>query len=154
MPLIEFKSFAVDVPGGWEDISGTVDAPEPPFTVACSDTGVGALQFSVALFNGGEIPDPSSLDLLEMVKRFGTAKGFEEPRDVVAESCDFRLAAGSFSRGCLFLRVWQLSDGKNFAFVTYNCESGEEGKELADCERIVRSIRFARTDSDDDLALQ
>ena len=142
MPRIESLSFAVDVPDGWEDFTDTVNAPEPPFTLACPETGMGALQFSVALFKGGEIPDPSTLDLMEMVKRFGIERELGEPRDVVAESRDLRLAAGSFFGECLFLRVWQLSHGQNFAFVTYNCEFGQEGKELADCERIVRSMRF------------
>jgi hypothetical protein len=38
---------AVEVPCGWGDITDTVEADNPPYTLAHRD-GVGALQFSVA----------------------------------------------------------------------------------------------------------
>jgi hypothetical protein len=47
-----------------------------------------------------------------------------------------------FQLGVDLLRVWQVSDGPNVGFVTYACESGREGGELRDCERIVRSLEF------------
>jgi hypothetical protein len=47
MPPVAFETFAVDVPCGWADITDTVDADSPPYTLA-HPNGVGALQFSVA----------------------------------------------------------------------------------------------------------
>jgi hypothetical protein len=35
-----------------------------------------------------------------------------------------------------------VSDGRNFAFVTYTCAADHAGPELSACERIVRSIVF------------
>jgi hypothetical protein len=143
MPRITFDSFSVVAPRGWESITDSVEADDPPATLA-RDDGAGALQFSVALYAGGTVPDPTPAVLLRMVASFGEARGLAAPRDVTVESAPLRLAAGSFAWGEDVLRVWQVSDGRNFAFITYTCESGREGGELRDCERIVRSLQFRR----------
>jgi hypothetical protein len=143
MLRIRFDSFSVVAPRGWEDVTGSIEVDDPPATLARGD-GVGALQFSVALYAGGTVPDPTPADLLRMVASFGEARGLATPRDVAVESSPLRLAAGSFAWGEDFLRVWQIADGRNFAFVTYSCESGQEGGELHACERIVRSLQFRR----------
>jgi hypothetical protein len=141
MPHITFDSFFVVAPRGWEDVTDSVEADDPPATLARAH-GVGALQFSVALCAGGTVPDPTPPELLRLVASFGEARGLAAPRDVIVESSPLRLAAGSFAWCEDFLRVWQVSDSRNFAFVTYTCESGQEGGELRDCERIVRSLQF------------
>ena len=141
MPRVAFDTFAVQVPRGWADITDTVEAVNPPHTVAHRD-GVGALQFSVALYDSGPVPDPTPAVLRGMVEEFGRKRGLSEPSAVVAEPGPPVLAAGSFAWGADFLRVWQVSDGRNFAFVTYTCAAERAGPELAACERIVRSIAF------------
>jgi len=70
MPRVVFDNFAVTAPRGWSDITDTIDADSPPRTLAHSD-GVGALQFSVALYQSGPIPDPTPGALWEMVEEFG-----------------------------------------------------------------------------------
>jgi len=77
-----------------------------------------------------------------MVASFAQGGGLGAPREVAVEAVPLRLAAGSFTWGEDFLRVWQVSDGRNFAMVTYTCESGQERRELDECERIVRAIEF------------
>jgi len=52
------------------------------------------------------------------------------------------LAAASFDWGNDFVRVWQVSDVRNFALVTYTCDSKQAGQEVGVCEAIVRSIVF------------
>ena len=141
MPRVKFDMFAVQVPRGWGDITDTVEADNPPYTLAHRD-GVGALQFSVALHTGGKVTNPSPADLWGMVEQFGEAQGLAEPTDVVTELGPPRLAAATFPGGENFLRVWQVSDGRNFAFVTYTCAAEDAGPELPVCERIVRSITF------------
>jgi len=143
MPRIMFDSFSVVALPCWEDISGSVESDERCFTLARGD-GIGALQFSVARYTEGLVPDPSPHDLSEMVAAFAEARGLGAPREVIVESVPLRLAAGSFALGEDFLRVWQVSDGRNFAFVTYTCESGQQHRELGECERIVRSLLFQR----------
>ena len=103
---------------------------------------MGALQFSIALHVNGPVPDPTPYDLSVMVASFAEARGLDSPREVAAESGPLRLAASSFIWGEDFLRVWHVSDGRNFAFVTYTRELGQEGRELGECERVIRSIRF------------
>ena len=98
----------------------------------------------MALYESGPVPDPTPAVLRGMVEEFGRKRGLGEPSRVVAEPGPPRLAAGSFSWGEDFLRVWQVSDGRNFAFVTYTCAADLAGSELAACERIVRSIAFGR----------
>lgn len=141
MPQIAFDTFDVEVPRGWADITDTVEAKNPPYTLALRD-GVGALQFSVALYESGPIPNPSPADLQDMVAEFGRKRGLGEPMSVVVESGPPPVAAGSFAWGEDFLRVWQISDGRSFAFVTYTCAAKHVGPELAQCERIIRSIMF------------
>jgi hypothetical protein len=141
MPRIVFDTFAVQVPEGWSDITDTVEADDPPSTLAHQD-GLGALQFSVALYGSGPFPDPSPSVLQDMVEKFGYERGLGEPLVVVAELGPPRLAAGSFTWGKDFLRVWQVSDGRNFALVTFICAAENAGPELEVCELIVRSITF------------
>jgi len=141
MPRIAFDSFSVVALLDWADITDTVEADAPPFTLARGD-GVGALQFSVALYTGGPVPEPSPEDLVDMVASYAESRGLDAPREIAVEPSPLRLAAGSFTWGEDFLRVWQVSDGRNFAFATYTCESGQEGRELGEVERIVRSLRF------------
>ena len=141
MEQIAFDTFAIEVPHGWADITHAVEAEGTPYTIARAD-GVGALQFSVAIYKTGSVPNPTPAVLLEMIKDFGRKKGLGSPSTVIAELGSPILAAGSFSWDADFLRVWQLSDGYNFAFVTYTCAAEDVGPELAACEQIVRSLKF------------
>jgi hypothetical protein len=143
MPRVPFDTFAVEAPAGWSDITDTVDADHPPYALAHKD-GVGALQFSVALYQSGPVPGPTPALLRGMVEEFGRKRGLGEPSAVVTELGPPRLAAGSYAWGEDFLRVWQVSDGRNFGFITYTCAAEHGGLELAVCERIVRSIVFGR----------
>ena len=136
-----FDSFSVELPAGWRDITDTVDADEPPLSLAHKD-GVGALQFSTAIYRSGVEPAPSPDELLELVRDFGSKQGLENPTDIVTEVGLPTLAAGSFKWDEDFLRVWYVSNGYDFAFVTYTCLIQDVGPELLLCEQIVRSIRF------------
>jgi hypothetical protein len=142
MPPIRFNLFSVNPPGGWVDVTYSLDVVTPPVTLA-RPGGVGALQFSVAAYSGGERPDPSPDQLLGMLEGFGESRGLGAPQAAVATRAGrLRLAAASFRSEGDFVRVWSVSDGLNFALVTYVCEAGRESEELADCERIVRSLAF------------
>src|SRR5262245_35992253 len=118
-------SFTVDAPEEWEDITATVDGENAPFTLA-RRSGVGALQFSIALYRGGRLPNPSAEELLQMIHSFGEAHALGGPTDLVTDADSVRRAAGSFAGQDYFVRAWYLSDGHSFGFVTYNCELGEQ----------------------------
>jgi hypothetical protein len=142
MPRVAFDAFSVDVPRGWSDITETLEGDHQPCTLAHRD-GVGALQFSVALYRSGVVPDPTPEVLSSMVHEFGKKQGLAHPSKLLMELGPPRLAAGSFAWGKDFLRVWHISDGRNFALVTYTCAAEDAGPEVVVCEQIVRSIAFA-----------
>jgi hypothetical protein len=141
MPRITFDSFAVQVPRGWADITHTIEEATLPYTLARSD-GVGALQFSIALYEAGQIPGPTPDVLREMLNDFSRNRGLGEPSAVTVEPGPPALAAGSFDWDESFLRIWYVSDGRSFALVSYTCAPDHAGPELRACEKIVRSIMF------------
>lgn len=138
---LDFGPFAVQVPPGWEGITDVVQADAPPYTLARCD-GVGALQFSIALYKSGRIPNPTAGELQKMVETFGDERGLGEASEFVIETGPPVLAAGTFRWGDDFVRVWQVSDGCSFALVTYTCAARDVGPEVAVCADIVRSIEF------------
>ena len=142
MARFAFNSISVELPVGWGEITDNVEADEPPFTLA-HDDGVGALQFSTAIYKSGVVPNSSLGDLLELLQDFGDKQELEDPSEVVTEVGPPVLAAGTFDwvEDCV-IRVWYVSDGLNFAFITYTCSNEHVGPELAVCEQIVRSIQF------------
>lgn len=140
--IVNGPGFTVSTPKTWHDITNDVEVDDPPFTLAKED-GVGALQFSVALYSGGPVPNPSSQDLIDMVIEFGKSHCMGKGQDVTQDSGDVPLAAATFLPRGGTVRVWYTSDGKNFALITYTCESELVNDEIPECEAIVRSIRFA-----------
>jgi hypothetical protein len=119
-----------------------LDNPNAPLTFA-KPKGVGALQLSAALFQSGKEPHSSAAVLREMLLEFGRTRNLGTPSEVVLEDAPLKLAAASFRPGVL-IRVWYVSDGLNFALATYNCElENERHGEVAECEHVVRSVRFA-----------
>jgi hypothetical protein len=141
MLRLDLGPFAVHVPAGWEDITDVVQADAPPYTLARRD-GVGALQFSIALYKSGRVPNPTAGELQKMVETFGVERRLGEASEFVTETGPPVLAAGTFKQGGDSVRVWRVSDGRNFALVTYTCAARDVGPELVVCEDIVRSIEF------------
>src|SRR4051794_21255483 len=121
MPRADFSTFSVDLPPGWGDITADVEAEDPPATVA-RDDGVGALQFSIGLYESGPRPRGDVEELQGLLDRFAESHGLTSPSDTIRENSPRGLVASSFQPGEDFLRVWYLSEGGNFAYVTYTCE--------------------------------
>jgi hypothetical protein len=59
----EFGGISVVAPHPWIDTTDDVKADEAPFTLAKQNIGVGALQFSIALYQEGEEPNITVSDL-------------------------------------------------------------------------------------------
>ena len=140
---LSFGGIALNrVPGGWNEVTDLEDGA--PFTLAKPD-GVGALQFSPAVYKGGRVPSPSVDDLLEMVTEFGVQHDLGDAFGYGTDDATIRLAGANYHDGEDFIRVWYVSDGKSFVLVTYVCQWGLERKEIDECEEIVRSVRFTRS---------
>jgi len=139
---ISFGGIKVDVPTGWADFTSQVEGVDPPFTLADLTVDIGALQFSIAIFTGGPVPNPTPEELLAMARELGERHFFSDPHDLVTESNGLRLGAVSYRMASGFVRIWYVSDGQNFAKITYNCNWEDRFKQQDQCEAIVRSVRF------------
>lgn len=137
MPL----PFTIKCAEGWCDVTHELEAPDPPWTLARTD-GVGAFQFSIAHYQRGRIASPSPEILLSLLRDFAHSHEFGEPTDIVTEAGELRIAAGSFRQADNFIRTWYISDGRNFAKITYTCAFDQQRAELSDCEQMVRTLRF------------
>jgi hypothetical protein len=132
--------FSLELPRDWLD---TTESDASPFTLSKA-AGVGALQFSLALYVDGEAPSPDSQALFALLVDFAKTNSLGQAKEVALEDLDIILAAASFlPDGDTFVRAWYLSDGFSFAKVTYLCNKSHLSSELSESEQIVRSIRFA-----------
>ncbi|AZO46678.1 MAG: hypothetical protein EOS58_17200 [Mesorhizobium sp.] len=141
--IVQFHGITFDLAAGWEDITDDVPGAWPPTLAKAS--GVGALQFSIAKYRSGEKPNA----------------GFDVLRSFMIEFCHNNLIdtnhiseekfASTMSVGVLYrkadetLSAWYLSNGNDFAFVTY-VGLGEESEimneELDEVRAVVSSISF------------
>src|SRR4051812_22158772 len=141
MKTVECGGIRLSTPHEWEDTTEEVEAREKPFTLT-KDDGVGALQFTIALYRRGPKPDFTSATLMNMAEEFGEKHSLGDPSDQTTENGSLALAAASYRNGGDFIRVWYVSDGWNVVTITYVCGDGDEQLEIRDCEDIIRSIRF------------
>ena len=132
--------FTIEPASNWFDITEDVPGENVPLTFARPD-GFGALQFSIAAYQSGPIPDPSTDTLLALLRDFAQSRELGPVADLRTEVEPLRLAAGSFHTNS-FIRVWYLSDGRSFALATFTCDTEHAGDELPDCEQMVRTISF------------
>jgi hypothetical protein len=126
----------------WSDVTADLPDDGAPLTLAKSG-GEGALQISEAEFVSGPAPAADSAALLAMLADFGKRAALGAPGDTHFEPGPPIVAAASF-RADAFVRVWYLSDGVRFALATYTCghDSAAATGEVAECEGIVRTVRF------------
>ena len=126
----------------WSDVTSELADEGAPLTLSKAD-GVGALQVSEAEYVSGRTPDTDSYKLLSMLREFGARAALGQAGDLHVEAGPPIVAAASFT-GDAFVRVWYLSDGTNIALATYTCplENAGHNAELAECEGIVRTVRF------------
>ena len=139
---LTFLGVTVDAPPTWRDITDELHGEDPPVTLADAGDDVGALQFSVARYGSGPVPNPSPAELLDMAEELGTGHGLSHPHERVTEGGALRLGAVSYRDADEFFRIWYVSDGRNIAKVTYVCPWDLRTKQREECETIVRSLRF------------
>lgn len=137
-----FGDLLVEAPADWCDTTDGLRGPHHPFTLTKCEDGVGALQFSIAAYRGGPLPNPTPSDLLEMVEEFGARKGLGDLSEEVSRDGMPMVAAASYYHGEDYVRVWYVSDGSNFALTTYLCKWEYRELEIGECEKIVNSLKF------------
>ncbi len=140
MRRFQLDGFTAELPPGWCHI--TEDSAAPVLTLARKD-GVGALQFSVALYAGGERPAGTVGELQSLLDRFADCRALGPMSNALMDHGPPAVAAGTFEGADDLLRVWYVSTGGDFAFVTYTCTCELFRRaELAEAEAIVRSIHL------------
>lgn len=136
------RSFTIDLAKDWCDLEPDPVGEAQPRTLS-RPLGVGALQLSTAIYRGGKRPNAERFVLLSLLLDFASSRGLGEPADIVTSENKLSLtAAASFRWQKDFVRLWYISDGSNFAMVTYTCAWGQQDGELPDCERMLETLRF------------
>ena len=80
---------------GWLDI--TEDVGPGNLASLAQAEGVGALQFSVARYSGGPLPQIGLSDLEGMLRSFGSARDLGAPADVRCEEGALLVVKGDFN---------------------------------------------------------
>lgn len=142
----------MDIPPGWADVTDDLSSEHPsqdnpPWTLARqSEAACGSLQFSVAAYRRGAVPDPTPEVLAQLVRDFAAKSGLGPACDEIVELAPMRLAGVTFRDEEWMIRVWYVSDGRSFAKVSYTVGAANDfSSELADCEQMVRSIQFVES---------
>jgi hypothetical protein len=126
---------------GWLDVTHEIEADNPPFTLARND-GVGALQFSTATYERGEIPTVTIEHLKTLMADFASSRELGAGFDARASEQPMLICGRSFNSGTQFVRAWYCSNGRDVALITYVSEKGIEAREIPDCERMISELRF------------
>jgi hypothetical protein len=140
--MLTYEGFSISVAEGWDDITSTLEDPDAPLTVANPDSGVGALQFTPALYKSGAVPQVGSEELGELLDDFASKQGLGEPFDRLSYSGEIAIEGASFHSDDDLIRVWYVSDTQSVMLATYVCDWKEREREAAEREMTVRSIRF------------
>src|SRR5882724_2533106 len=136
--VYDYDGLLIHTSAEWSDIT---EDESGPFTLAKED-GVGALQFSMGFYQSGTIPNPTSLDLLNMALDYGKSRNLSEAFDIKNIECGLLIGAASFRWGTNFIRVWYISDSYSFVFMTYVCDWNDQGSEITESEVIARQLSF------------
>jgi hypothetical protein len=141
-----FGGLSLETPSGWINKSDILGQSDMPFTLSKSETGIGALQFSPAIYKSGKCPHFSTVQLSNLLREFAAKKHLGDAFDFVSADEPIKLAAATFSWDEYNVRVWYCSDSFNLVLITYTWLAKLSSEELSECEAIVRSLRFITTE--------
>jgi hypothetical protein len=127
----------------WLDITDEI-APGSPPTLARGPNGNGALQFTIARYKEGPLPNFTTQALLDLLKKFGKAKEFQNKKNLGVETLRNTIVSADFTIGNDLVRAYYVSDGKNLCLATYLCDQNLAGipQELKEADQIVGSMEF------------
>lgn len=139
---VELHGLQFDLPSEWEDITDELENKWPPTLARTS--GVGALQFSIARYESGKLPNITIGDLRWILADFcaNLSLEFSEPVEKIGRINSVESVSDGEER---LVAVWHISNGRDYAMVTYTSlspEDPETGDELSQARRIVASIEF------------
>jgi hypothetical protein len=136
---VDFYGIGFDLPNGWTDVTDDLEEPAPP-TLAKPD-GVGVIQFTIAKYRSGEIPNATVDVLRSFLTEFCNQQGIDTELINVVPAHVACVGVAS-NLGERFLAAWYLSNGRDFAFVTYVGPRVGNAEEYRDASHLVASISF------------
>jgi hypothetical protein len=115
--IVQFHGITFDAPVGWEDITDDLPAGSPPTIAKAS--GVSAVQFSIAKYRSGKKPNADFGVLRSFMLEF-CQKNDIDAKNIWAKKFNDAMCVGVLSKTeQQVLSAWYLSDGNDFALVTY-----------------------------------
>jgi hypothetical protein len=142
MREITYEGFSLRVPHGWRDITAELDTPSAPLTIAEPVSGVGALQFSIAIYKGGRQPQITRAVLANLLDQNRSNHCLGDAFERSSQDAPLHVEAASYHKETDFVRVWYASDAINVIFATYTCAWEDRDREAREREIVVGSIRF------------
>jgi hypothetical protein len=138
---VNFYGLDITLPPDWADITDELDEDSPP-TLARPD-GVGALQFTISRYRGGDAPTFNPQSLQALLEAFCERNGFDcdpqtETHDNIVISKALSVAEGEL------ISVWYVSNSLDVVLATYVSHDGgdQTSVELMEADSIIKSMTF------------
>lgn len=141
--IVQFYGITFDAPDGWQDITESLPEGSPPTISKAS--GASVVQFSIAKYSGGKLPNISLDDLKSFTIEFCQKEDIEVKNIFTGKKFGMMHAGVSSKTADELLDAWYLSNGKDIVFVTYVGISDDAtilAHELTEARGIVSSISF------------
>jgi hypothetical protein len=138
----EFYGLALRLPSDWRDITPDLPAGAPP-TLAKPD-GVGAIQFSIAQYQGGEAPHVDRAALQNLLENFCARHGFNCHPQAEGHG-NIQVVKSHAIMDRELVAVWYVSNGADVVLATYvsqRADSDVTNDELREAETVIRSLKF------------
>lgn len=140
--LYKFSGLTFETRKGWSDITDDLDEVGPQSLAR--DTGVGALQFSVAEYRSGTRPNISPADLGKMFETYSEQQHLFINYSHAENANGFAIGGTSTTKERV-VSAWYLTDGINVALITYVSlvpDDKETQNELIDVQEIIMTASF------------
>ncbi|TGQ73028.1 hypothetical protein EN829_011320 [Mesorhizobium sp. M00.F.Ca.ET.186.01.1.1] len=141
--IVEFYGITFDAPNGWQDITASLPDGSPPTMSKAS--GASAVQFSIAKYRSGEMPNINLGDVKSFTIEFCQRNSIDI-KNIFSGSKSGMTYAGVLSEAAdKLLSAWYLSNGRDIVFVTYVGISDDVNilaDELSEAREIVLSMSF------------
>ncbi|MCW8130791.1 MAG: hypothetical protein KIS92_10610 [Planctomycetota bacterium] len=139
----KFGGVQIDLPQAWKNTT-----PKDGPVSFEKENGVGALQFTTAIYEGGKSPQISLSGLEALLVDFCSKNSMVDTFDRLARRGAVQIVGCSARHKGDLVRIWYLSDGDSVVFATYVCEWEHRGLELEACEKAIASLVFCIPESD------
>jgi len=139
------KVINIKLSESWNDCS--MQNPDGPLTfIRGISKNPGALQVSFAIRKGGQIPNPSYEDLINMAIEVGKGMDFGEIVESFSRDCTFGILGSAVftSRELARSQIWYLSNGEDFILATHICPEMPESNEVEEAKDIVNNLYISK----------